>query len=226
MALLTSSLGNLSGKLGNLVFSVRNGKNIVAKAPKQRKVPMGEEQMAHARKFGAAGKITGVINSCPDLQEIWKKHYKTKKSVFTKIFKSIYRMMNGKEFKKSGSVMPDHGFAIKGRVTLGMHNILVETDAPGEMSGISEEKEKFIQAVGIIVFGDPVNNTLPETKAAPIFSWPPEELKIFEEQVFLFALNRDQQEEMQSYRKKEFHIHLVTRDDCGEVASYSEMIEL
>jgi len=38
-------------------------------------------------------------------------------------------------------------------VTTGMNNFLIETEAPGEMSGISEEKEKFIQAVGIIVLG-------------------------------------------------------------------------
>ena len=32
-------------------------------------------------------------------------------------------------------------------------------------------------------------------------------------------MNRDEQQEMQSYGKKEFHFHLVTRDDGGGVST-------
>ena len=62
--------------------------------------------------------------------------------------------------------MPGHGFPVNGKVTIGINHIFVEADAPGEKSGITEETEKFIQAVGIIVFKEPVNDTVPETKVA------------------------------------------------------------
>ncbi len=224
MALLTSSLGNLSGKIGNLVFKVMNGKTYVSKAPGKRKAITDPAKLRHAIKFGTTGKIASAINSVPELQDIWKMEFKTKNGVFTKIFKSIYRQMTGNDFNQSGSIMPGHGFPVNGKVTIGINHIFVEADAPGEKSGITEETEKFIQAVGIIVFKEPVNDTVPETKVASILSWPPEELKLNEPQLFCFVMNRDEQQEMQSYGKKEFHFHLVTRDDGGEVAQYSEMI--
>jgi hypothetical protein len=225
MAILTSSLGNLSGKVGNLVFRVINGKNYVSKAPGKQKGTISPERKSSAIKFGATGKIAAAINSVPELQDIWKKQFKTKKSVFTKIFKSIYGQMTGKDFNKSGSILPVRGFPIKGLVTTGRNNIFVEADAPGENSGITEVTEKFIQAAGIIVFKEPVNCTVPETKVSDIVSWPPQELRLYEPQLFCFVLNSEQQQEMQSYGKKEYHIHLVTRDEDGEVASFSEMIE-
>src|ERR1035437_7601218 len=135
MAILTSSLGNISGKVGNLVFRVRNGKNYVAKAPGKQRGSISPARKSHAMKFGATGKIASAINSVPELQDIWKKYYKTKNSVFTKIFKSIYGQMTGKEFNESGSIMPGHGFPIIGQVTAGRNFIIVETDALGGKIG-------------------------------------------------------------------------------------------
>ena len=225
MAILTSCLGNLSGKIGNLVFRVRNGKTYVSKAPGKQKKMLSPERMQHAIKFGVTGKITGLINSISDLREIWQKHYKTKKSVTAKIFKSIYSQMDEKDFAKSGSLMPDHGFKIMGKVTTGLNHILVETEALGDKSGVPEEKEKHIQAVGILVLRDPNNETVPETRMEAIVSWPPEELNHTELQTFLFQISREMEMEMRIYRKREYHIHLITRDADGGVASYSEIIE-
>ena len=223
MAILTSSLGNLSGKLGNLVFRVRGGKTFVSKAPKKRKNPLSQERMSHAVKFGAAGKIAGEINSIPELQEIWKKQFKTKKSIFTKIFKSVYIQMEGKFFNKSGSLVPDYGFKINGRVTVGMNNFLIETEAPsGE--GILESGEKSISVVGILVLAEPGINTVPDIKVEKIISWPPEELKEMDSQTFLFGMSRELQEAMRIYGKREFHMHIITRDEKGNIARFSEMI--
>ena len=98
MALLTSSLGNLSGKIGNLVFKVMNGKTYVSKAPGKRKAITDPAKLRHAIKFGTTGKIASAINSVPELQDIWKMEFKTKNGVFTKIFKSIYRQMTRNPF--------------------------------------------------------------------------------------------------------------------------------
>jgi hypothetical protein len=225
MAILTSALGNLSGKVGNLVFRVKGGKTYVSSAPGKRKNLMTQERKNNAIKFGVTGKIAGLINSIPDLQEVWKKYYNTKKSVFTKIFKKIHGQMTGKDFNKSGSLVPDFGFPIKGQVISGKNFIIVETEALGNHLGITEETEKFIQAVGIIVFKDPINDSVPETTIEDLISWPPEILKLNEPQLFCFAIDREKNEEMRSYGTREFHMHLITRDDMGQVAHYSEVIK-
>jgi len=54
--------------------------------------------------------------------------------------------------------------------------------------------------------------------------WPPEELRVSDPQTFLFGIDSQLQEEMRIYGRKEFHIHLITRDEGGEIVRYSEQI--
>ena len=49
----------LRGKLGNQVFQVRNGKQVVAKMPKERTTPPSEKEIEHRQRFAT---LTQAIN--------------------------------------------------------------------------------------------------------------------------------------------------------------------
>ena len=50
----------LRGKLGNQVFQIRNGKQVVAKMPKERTTPPSEKEIEHRQGCGGNGSPTGI----------------------------------------------------------------------------------------------------------------------------------------------------------------------
>ena len=64
----------LRGKLGNQVFQVRNGKQVVAKMPKERTTPPSEKEIEHRQRFAT---LTQAINRLtPEQWEFLRKEWK------------------------------------------------------------------------------------------------------------------------------------------------------
>jgi hypothetical protein len=58
----------LRGKLGNQVFQVRNGKQVVAKMPKERTTPPRPKEIEHRQRFAT---LTQAINRLTPEQWEW-----------------------------------------------------------------------------------------------------------------------------------------------------------
>ncbi len=66
-----NSLGNISGKLGNTVTRIRNGKEVVYLLPDKVNVSNSPSAKAARRKFGLKVKFAKLINSIPVLSDVW-----------------------------------------------------------------------------------------------------------------------------------------------------------
>ena len=58
----------LRGKLGNQVFQIRNGKQVVAKMPKERTTPPTKKEIEHRQRFAT---LTQAINRLTPEQWEW-----------------------------------------------------------------------------------------------------------------------------------------------------------
>ena len=65
-------LGNLSGRLGNIVFRKMNGKSFASIRPKKYKPAKSEEAVKTKNKFATVVKFASYINSIPEIKTIWK----------------------------------------------------------------------------------------------------------------------------------------------------------
>jgi len=223
MAILTHCLGSISGKVGGIVFRERNGKTIICSSPKRQKKTYNPVRELRESQFGMTGKIASAINSSPHLNEIWKSAGNTSRNIYNKIFKEIHKQITSLDFSKLGSIMPESGFKIKGYLTPGVPDILVETEAPGVENGIYPEEEKTIMAAGIVILSEPMDEAIPKTMMVNIAS-ESRGLRVFFPQTFVVKAPAGELYRMRLYRKQEYHIHLITLDKMGKAVHYSERI--
>src|ERR1035437_11200489 len=66
-------LGNVTGKVGDIIFRVRGKKSYLYSKPKQVKVSQKQEAKEARSKFNPLSKFGSFINSIPELKYFWKK---------------------------------------------------------------------------------------------------------------------------------------------------------
>jgi len=77
MAILKNSgLGNFSGRVGEMVFRVVNGKTIISQRPVYTPHPLSPQEILARGKFGTSQKFSKEVNSNPHLKPIWKSAFK------------------------------------------------------------------------------------------------------------------------------------------------------
>lgn len=79
----------LSGRVGNLVFSQRNGKTVVSKMPKKSKKSTAKQRSIRDR-FRQGAAYARVASTTPELAAIYKNHLSKKLTVFTRAFKDFW----------------------------------------------------------------------------------------------------------------------------------------
>ncbi len=67
----SSAIGDLHGRVDNLIFRTRNGKNIAYARPLNQRIPDSKKAEGTRKNFGAANKFSSSINAVPELREIW-----------------------------------------------------------------------------------------------------------------------------------------------------------
>ncbi len=67
----SSAIGDLHGRVENLIFRTRNGKNIAYARPVNQKIPDSQKAKNTRANFGLANTFSSVVNSAPGLQTIW-----------------------------------------------------------------------------------------------------------------------------------------------------------
>jgi hypothetical protein len=66
------ALGDVSGRIGDTVYRVRNHKNIGCKRPTSQKISQTEDSVKNRSKFAYTIQLAKIINSNPELLSCWK----------------------------------------------------------------------------------------------------------------------------------------------------------
>jgi len=78
MAILkTNPLGQLSGRVGNIVFRNVNGKTIISQRPVYSEHPLSSKEKLRRSKFTTAVRFAKEVNQHPLLHQIWELSYRT-----------------------------------------------------------------------------------------------------------------------------------------------------
>jgi hypothetical protein len=83
-------LGDVTGKVGNIVFRVKGKKSFLYASPKKVKVSQKQEAKEARSKFTPLSKFASFINSIPELKYFWKKADIVASSAYHKISKENY----------------------------------------------------------------------------------------------------------------------------------------
>ena len=67
----SSAIGDLHGRVENIVFRTRNGKNIAYARPVNQKIPDSQKAKNTRQNFAAANSFSSFVNSAPALQTVW-----------------------------------------------------------------------------------------------------------------------------------------------------------
>jgi hypothetical protein len=84
-------LGNVTGKVGNIVFRVKGKKSYAYAKPQKVKVSQKQEAKEARSKFTPLSKFGSFINSIPELKYFWKKADIAAGSAYHKISKENYK---------------------------------------------------------------------------------------------------------------------------------------
>ena len=102
-----SVLGDITGKIDNLVFRRMNGKKFVSVRPDKYK-PTKSIKLKKARsKFGTVVKFAVTTNSVPELKEAWKLSREKGSNSYHKIIKANSRLFNTETLTPYNKITPD-----------------------------------------------------------------------------------------------------------------------
>lgn len=90
MARVTSSTFLISGKIGNNVYRIRDGKMYVSSLPKKIKIPNDEGSVKRRDRFAFTMRLVSALYKINPLVSLWRKVYKRDKVITRRMFKAIY----------------------------------------------------------------------------------------------------------------------------------------
>lgn len=86
-------LGDVTGKVGNIVFRMRGKKAYMYEKPKHVKVSQTKEAKEARSKFNPQSKFAALLNSIPELKHFWKMADIAASSAYHKIAKQNYKAL-------------------------------------------------------------------------------------------------------------------------------------
>lgn len=224
MAKFISSIGQITGKLGDVVFRTRGNKTYIAKAPGPRKPTKDPVVKQRRKKFAWVGKFTSAANSLPLIKALWQPLYPRTLSTFQKIFKMVYK--NFQTLDNPGPILftPECGFSLENSsIVFGKSSLFVEADPLGVTLGINHKEEISIVAVGVLALSNPPDNSLPEQMFIPVKSAKiPTQLN--NQSVFIIQLPSPELFAYSQYRTRKIYLTLITLDASGSPVRHSVVI--
>ena len=109
--LVKTVLGKASGKVGDLVFRIVDGKVFIASHIGTNKISKSPECVNNRKRFSAVLKFASAVNKIPDLNIIWSKSRKTAKSGYNKIISENIKLVQDNQISKQSIITPD-GFGL------------------------------------------------------------------------------------------------------------------
>ncbi|MFA7360898.1 MAG: hypothetical protein WC139_07655 [Candidatus Kapaibacterium sp.] len=109
--LFKTVLGKASGKVGDFVFRIVDGKVIIASHIGTNEISKSPECVNNRKRFAAVLNFASAVNKIPDLKIIWNKSRKSAKSGYNKIISVNTKLVEDYQISKQNIVTPD-GFSL------------------------------------------------------------------------------------------------------------------
>jgi hypothetical protein len=164
--------GRASGKVGQQIYRIRDGKTSLCALPASFKVSQSELAVKGRNRFGLTLKTAQAMGQISQLKHFWKitsiSAGDSNRSPFNKMVKCLYPYVLQDNLDDVMPIVPGLGFiAENDTVTLANNSIAAELNPVGIAQGIDTTVEKFFQLVCIIHCKIPVD----ERKAPYNFIW-------------------------------------------------------
>lgn len=161
MATLINPIGKFKGRLGDFIFSQRNGKTVISSRPQFRKASFSQRSVQTRKKFSIASQFSKCVNSIPALKALWKNEYPdVKGNSYNIILKHFLNFVENNDIAEHTNIFPDFGGLVVSVSDISLFNntLTVITEVIGQKSlDINlQVKPVYIQFVGIIECTNPI----------------------------------------------------------------------
>ena len=162
MARLTKQvLGRVSGKVGDIQFRQRNGKNIVGLNPESFIPGTDDESVARRARFATTVKFSQAVYSLDSLKDFWKKDKPEGLSAFNYVFRKNYKYIQSDLVTASAVIVPEYGFGVTASaVNVTPSSITVDINAVGHDNNIDSGSELNCLLTAVIFLSNPLSESV------------------------------------------------------------------
>lgn len=142
--------GELSGKLGDVVFKQRGNTNYIASSPRKYTKPNSVEFENRKSIFKIAAKFSSAVNSIPELKYFWMNSNKNGASAYQKINKLALKTFSEGHSVNWLKITPENGFGvIVSTYSLNKEQYNIRLEPLTERSGINTDIETNIKLITV-----------------------------------------------------------------------------
>ncbi len=153
-----SVLGKVSGKIGDLTFRQRNGKNYISIRPSSFIPGQDQASVARRNRFRLASKIAKEILSIDTFKEQWKASTPSGSMPFHNIFKQNYHFIDLNIAFTNMKIFPTSDFNASNKsTTFNEKNVEISINQLGNNSGIDPIIETSLSLISIVYLTNPIN---------------------------------------------------------------------
>lgn len=161
--ILNELTGRASGKVGNLVYRITNGKTSLCTPPLKPKGSTKPEVIVRRNRFALTLKLASAMNKLLPLKYLWKTVIVTTtdehKSAFSKMIKKNYPYVHEFDLTNLVYLVPTFGFGVtESDITLTNTSITVELDPIGTGQEIDLLIEKKAQLACVLFVDTPATD--------------------------------------------------------------------
>ncbi len=224
-------LGRVSGRLGDMTFRQRNGKNIIGMRPSHYPPPNDQASVDRRMRFRFTAKLAQAVYTLPDLAAVWKPMTPSGMSTFNYILQSNIALVNPGSVSDMTMITPPPtessnglGFTINCTTSSVTANaIAVSLAALGTSQGIDVTKEPNAKLVFVLSLTNPVNGSLADYWFV-VGASDPAQLVLANPLSFNIPLNGQDAASVGSYSDKKLLLALLTLDADSAPVKHSETL--
>jgi hypothetical protein len=206
-------LGEIRGRVGDVVIKLRNGKQYIASRPSKYTMSKASHEVDKRNRFKVNGLFAKAIKESNLLYTIWDKEKAPAASAYNKICKVNFKLCN------------TNRPSAKNLITPGGFNLPVETFSyfPDKVEAELEPfdihpDEKQVIFIMMICFYEPVMNEASYFAIKRIDNYELDELKL------TFNFNTAEKQIASAYKNRIAFLAAVTQDDAGNILRWSETV--
>jgi hypothetical protein len=201
-------LGFPSGRAGDIVFRVRNGKPEFYLYSNKKKVRSGKEKDMN-RKFSTCSSLCSAIRKINVINSAWRKNPVKANDIFFRMMKeNINRIKTGGDISSVLLVPDENKTEVQLRsIVQDNQTLIIETGA----FNIRVAGEKRVSVQGIVQLTNPVDANKRDEKFIPLYS-KEEDFTAGSDYLFEVILEADSCELIKEYRKRTFLLNIAVKN--------------
>jgi|WetSurMetagenome_2_1015567.scaffolds.fasta_scaffold144576_2 hypothetical protein len=206
-------LGEIRGRVGDIVGKVRNGKQYIASRPSKYTMSKAPHEVDKRSRFKVNGLFAKAIKESDLLYRVWGREMASAASAYNKICKVNFKLCSTDRPTAENLITP-------GGFNLPVESISYFPDrVEAELIPFDIlPSEKRVIFILLVSFYDPKENELPYFSLKHITGYELDELKL------TFNLNTTDKQLADMYNKRTVFLAAVTEDANGNILRWSETV--